>query len=98
MLLLLAFSSVKNHVLDVFKWVPDVLEGSSFLGLKPLFVFFFGPTHTNALSKFPIFMSAKTKQTIFIHISVFVSFLSIHTETLENDVNDLDLGLRMCES
>lgn len=97
MLLLLAFSSVKNHVLDVLKWVPDVLEGSSFLGLKPFF-FFFDPTHTNALSKFPIFMSAKTKQTIFIHISVFVSFLPIHTETLENDVNDLDLGLRMCES
>ena len=32
MLMLLASSSVKNHVMDAFKWVLAVLEGSSFLG------------------------------------------------------------------
>ena len=35
----------------------------------------------------------KPKQNNFIHSSVFISFLTIHTKTLKNDVNDRDLGL-----
>ena len=32
-----------------------------------------------------VYISAKTKQNIFIHTCVFVSFSHIHTKTLEND-------------
>ena len=42
------------------------------------------------------FASTKTKQNIFIHTSVFVSFSSIDTKMLKNDENDWDLELRMC--
>lgn len=63
--------------LDAFKWVLDVLEGSSLLG---------------------VWSKAKTTKIIFIHISVFVSFLPIHIETQENGLNYLNLGMRMCES
>lgn len=63
--------------LDAFKWVLDVLEGSSLLG---------------------VWSKAKTTKIIFIHIRVFVSFLPIHIETLENGLNYLNLGMRMCES
>ena len=55
-----------------------------------------GPINTNAFSKVSVFIAAKTKQNIFMHTSVFVSFSPVHTETLENDENDWDLGLRMC--
>ena len=50
------------------------------------------PVHPNtkAFSKVSVFISAKTKQNIFIHTSVFVSFAPIHTKTLENDENDWD--------
>ena len=47
--------------------------------------------YANTFSKVSVLISAKTKQNIFIHTSVFVSFSPIHTKTLENDENDLDL-------
>ena len=55
-----------------------------------------GPIHTNAFSKVSVLDAAKTKQNIFIHTSVFVSFSPVHTKTLKNDENDWGLGLRMC--
>ena len=42
------------------------------------------------------FLQAKTRQNIFIHTSVFVSFSPIHSKALENDENDWNLRLRMC--
>ena len=42
-----------------------------------------GSVHTNAFSKMSVFISAKTKQNIFTHTRVFLSFSPIHTETLE---------------
>ena len=52
-----------------------------------------GPIHTNAFSKVSIFISVKTKDNIFIHTSIFVSFSPIQTKMLENHENNLDLGL-----
>ena len=39
----------------------------------------------DAFSKVSIFITAKTKQNIFIHTSVFVSFSPVHTKMLKND-------------
>ena len=50
---------------------------------------------TNVFSKVSVFISAKTKQNIFIRISISVSFSPTHSKTIENVESDWALGLRM---
>ena len=54
-----------------------------------------GPMDAIAFSKVYIFIPAETKQNIFTHTSVYVSFSPMHTKTPGNDENDGDLDLRM---
>ena len=40
--------------------------------------------------------SSPAKQNVFANTSILLSFLLVHTKTLESDENDWDLGLHLC--
>ena len=45
-----------------------------------------GPVHTSAFSNVCVFVRPKTHRLIRVHTTVFATFSTVHTNTLENDV------------
>ena len=51
------------------------------------FVSFLGPVHTNAFSKTSVFCFLKTHKSIYVHISVFTAYSTVHTRPPKTDKN-----------
>ena len=43
-------------------------------------LFYLGPVHTNAFSKTSVFCFLKTHRSIYVHISIFTAFSTVHTK------------------